>query len=74
MAAWRLSTTINNYGGGCNYEYPAWVGDAVGAAQGSNPSARALARYRLREIGGVLLRQSPIHQEALDQIGAKHTP
>jgi NTE family protein len=29
---------------------------------------------RLREIAGVLLRQSPIYQEVLDQIGAKQVP
>jgi NTE family protein len=29
---------------------------------------------KLRDIAGVLLRQSPIYQEVLDQIGAKRTP
>jgi NTE family protein len=38
--------TLDNYGGGCNYEYPAWVSDAVNPAPGTNPSARSLARYR----------------------------
>ncbi len=37
---------MDNYGGSCNYEYPAWVRDAVNPAAGSDPSARALARYR----------------------------
>ena len=38
--------TIDNYGGNCNYEYPGWVRDAVDAAPGKDPSARALARYQ----------------------------
>lgn len=38
--------TLNNYGGQCNYEYPAWVRDAVEADPDTQPSARAMQRYR----------------------------
>ncbi len=38
--------TFDNYGGKCSYQYPAWVKDAVEPAPGSDPSDRALARYR----------------------------
>lgn len=38
--------TLNNYGGTCNYQYPAWVRDAVEADPNTQPSARALQRYR----------------------------
>lgn len=38
--------TLNNYGGNCNYQYPAWVRDAVEADADTQPSARAMARYR----------------------------
>lgn len=38
--------TLNNYGGNCDYEYPAWVRDAVMADPDTQPSARALQRYR----------------------------
>ena len=29
---------------------------------------------RLREIAGILLRQSPVYQAVLDQVGAEHIP
>ena len=38
--------TLDNFGGNCAYQYPAWVRDAVHPAAGSEPSARALQRYR----------------------------
>jgi NTE family protein len=38
--------TMSNYGGSCNYEYPAWVRDAVKADPDARPSERAYARYR----------------------------
>lgn len=38
--------TLNNYGGNCNYQYPPWVRDAVEADPDTQPSARALQRYR----------------------------
>jgi len=43
--------TLNNYGGSCNYQYPAWVRDALEVDPGAESSARALQRYReMREI------------------------
>lgn len=38
--------TLDNYGGNCGYQYPAWVQDAMEPPAGETPSARALARYR----------------------------
>jgi NTE family protein len=38
--------TLDNYGGSCNYKYPAWVSDAVNPAEGNTSSERSLARYR----------------------------
>ena len=38
--------TLDNYGGSCDYQYPAWVSDTMKVAPGSKPSERALARYR----------------------------
>jgi len=42
--------TLSNYGGGCNYEYPAWVRDAVESDPSSEPSARALQRHREMQV------------------------
>jgi len=38
--------TLNNYGGTCRYEYPAWVADVAKSEGRIRPSARALQRYR----------------------------
>jgi len=38
--------TLNNYGGTCGYEYPAWVKDVVNPQSRVRPSGRALERYR----------------------------
>lgn len=38
--------TLDNYGGSCGYEYPAWVSDTRKNRQDSSHSDRALARYR----------------------------
>ena len=38
--------TMDNYGGSCGYEYPAWVSDARKNRHDSGHSERALARYR----------------------------
>lgn len=38
--------TYDNYGGGCDYPYPPWVNDALNPPQGTEPSARALMRYK----------------------------
>jgi len=42
--------TLDNYGGACNYEYPAWVRDTVEATPDLTSSARALARYREMQV------------------------
>jgi NTE family protein len=39
------AVTFNNYGGTCNFQYPAWVGDVADPAKQARPSARALQRY-----------------------------
>lgn len=38
--------TLDNYGGSCDYRYPAWVEDTLNPAQGEQVSARSLSRYR----------------------------
>ena len=38
--------TFNNYGGTCNYEYPAWVADVAKGEERVRPSARVLKRYQ----------------------------
>ncbi len=38
--------TLNNYGGTCNYRYPAWVRDIADPKTRARPSGRALQRYR----------------------------
>lgn len=38
--------TFNNYGGTCDYEYPAWVKDVANPQSRVRPSGRALQRYR----------------------------
>jgi NTE family protein len=40
------AVTLNNYGGTCGYEYPAWVRDVAKTEGRVRPSARALQRYR----------------------------
>jgi NTE family protein len=43
--------TLNNYGGSCHYQYPAWVRDAIGADEETGAHARARARYNeMREF------------------------
>jgi NTE family protein len=43
--------TFNNYGGTCNYEYPAWVADVAKSEGRVRPSARVLKRYQeMREF------------------------
>jgi len=42
--------TFDNYGGDCNYEPPPWVRDALNPAEGVEPSARALERYREMQV------------------------
>src|SRR4030095_16834754 len=38
--------TINNYGGTCNYEVPAWVKLFTGSADPPRPAARAIRELR----------------------------
>jgi NTE family protein len=38
--------TLNNYGGTCGYQYPAWVRDATDFDKNARPAARSLQRYR----------------------------
>lgn len=38
--------TLNNYGGSCNYQYPAWVKDILEVDQSMRPVGRALERYK----------------------------
>ncbi len=40
------AVTLNNYGGTCGYQYPAWVQSGARAEGRTRPSARALQRYR----------------------------
>ena len=37
--------TFNNYGGSCNYEYPAWVKDILEIDPAQRPIGRSLQRY-----------------------------
>ncbi len=37
--------TFNNYGGTCNFQYPAWVRDVANPETRVRPSARAVQRY-----------------------------
>jgi NTE family protein len=41
--------TLNNYGGSCAYQYPAWADDVANADSRARPSARAVQRYREME-------------------------
>ena len=38
--------TFNNYGGSCDYRYPAWVSDAQQLEEGQLPPGRELERYK----------------------------
>jgi NTE family protein len=38
--------TLNNYGGTCGYQYPAWVRDIADPKTRARPSGRAMQRYR----------------------------
>lgn len=38
--------TLNNYGGTCGYEFPAWVDDIIEVEEGKRPAGRALERYK----------------------------
>ena len=38
--------TLNNYGGSCNYQYPAWVSDALQLEAEQLPPGRELERYK----------------------------
>jgi len=38
--------TLNNYGGSCGYEYPAWVRDIAAIDPHKRPAGRALERYK----------------------------
>ncbi len=38
--------TLNNYGGTCAFQYPAWVKDVVDPDNRKRPAGRALLRYR----------------------------
>jgi NTE family protein len=38
--------TFNNYGGTCNYQYPAWVRSVADPETRARPSGRAVQRYR----------------------------
>jgi NTE family protein len=39
------AVTLNNYGGTCGYQYPAWVRDVANPETRARPSGRALQRY-----------------------------
>lgn len=41
--------TLNNYGGSCGYQYPAWVRDIVAIDPHKRPAGRALERYKYME-------------------------
>ncbi|EXI79907.1 MAG: Patatin-like phospholipase [Candidatus Accumulibacter appositus] len=41
--------TLNNYGGSCAYQYPAWADDVANPDSRARPSARAVQRYREME-------------------------
>jgi len=38
--------TLNNYGGSCDYQYPAWVKDILAQDHSMRPAGRALERYK----------------------------
>jgi NTE family protein len=38
--------TLNNYGGNCGYQYPAWVQDIANPAHRVRPAGRAYQRYK----------------------------
>jgi NTE family protein len=38
--------TFNNYGGNCDYQYPAWVKEFANPESRARPAGRALKRYR----------------------------
>ena len=38
--------TLNNYGGTCGYQYPAWVASVADPEHRARPAGRALQRYR----------------------------
>jgi len=38
--------TLNNYGGTCGYQYPAWVASVADPRHRARPAGRALQRYR----------------------------
>jgi NTE family protein len=38
--------TLNNYGGNCGYQYPAWVHSVADPENRARPAGRALQRYR----------------------------
>ena len=40
------AVTLDNYGGTCGFQYPAWVSDVSNAQTRVRPAARALQRYR----------------------------
>jgi NTE family protein len=39
------AVTLDNYGGSCGYEYPAWVQEVTKSEGRVRPSARAVKRY-----------------------------
>lgn len=41
--------TLNNYGGSCGYQYPAWVRDIAKIDPHKRPAGRALERYKYME-------------------------
>ena len=44
--------TLNNYGGSCGYEYPAWVRDIAAIDPHKRPAGRALERYKYMQALG----------------------
>jgi len=38
--------TLNNYGGSCGYQWPAWIEDILSIDQSLRPAGRALERYK----------------------------
>lgn len=40
------AVTLNNYGGTCGYQYPAWVKDFTDPKKTTRPAGRALQRYQ----------------------------
>ena len=39
------AVTLNNYGGNCGYQYPAWVKDVANPENRARPAGRAVQRY-----------------------------